>query len=178
MEIFAYCIPRAARSVAAATGTTPYTSLPWTAETLGRLPGGYGLLYFRLHGSEVERGIWFGEDANRDLVPALEAHNIKGADLRGAVAVVANCYGADDPLVQLLYQAGARAVIAGEGPNMAAGNNIIGTDLLVRWLRLSLRMGPAWALRVARARLLATGWREADRDALAFRIIDNNGGLT
>jgi hypothetical protein len=177
MRVFAYCIPRAAESVRAATGVTPYTSLPWTSAALGRLPGA-DLLYFRLHGAEALRGIWFGEDGDGGMIPALEAHNIRGADLRGAVAVVANCYGANDPLVQLLYQVGARAVIAGEGPNMAAGNNIIGTDLLVRWFRLSMHLGPAWALRIARARLLATGWRVADRDALAFRIIDNNGGLT
>ncbi|NIM51635.1 MAG: hypothetical protein GTO22_20710 [Gemmatimonadales bacterium] len=75
-------------------------------------------------------------------------------------------------MVAACYRAGASAVIAGPGPNYAAGKRVVGTDLLVKWLLYGLRLGlgPKRALQMARMRLKATSWRGPDRDALAFKI--------
>jgi hypothetical protein len=133
---------------------------------------GYDLLYFRLHRIPGRVG-WFGEGKEGKTPLALARSQVEAANLGGAVAVVANCYGADDPMVESLYLAGARAVIAGSGPNLAAGNRVVGTDLLVQWLIWGLWMG--WsagrALEVARGRLLLSAWRAADRDAFKFKVI-------
>jgi len=129
---------------------------------------GHDLLYFRLHGLPGQVG-WFGDNG----LLALTRVHVDVADLGGAVVVVANCYSADnDPMVDALRRAGSEAVIAGPGPNLAAGNKIVGTDLLVQWIIRGLRvgMGPRKALAVARMRLGLTAWRASDRDARGFRI--------
>ena len=154
-----------------AAGVRPLTSPPYNSGSLGKLEN-YDLLYFRLHGFPKRPGIWFGEIPGLGLIPALEAHNVEGADLTDAVIVIANCYSATDSLVSLFYRAGAQAVIAGEGPNVAASNRLVGADLLVKWLILGWPLGIERALQLARMRLALTSWRESDRDARAFRIID------
>ena len=78
--------------------------------------------------------------------------------------------------LQELYQAGARYVVGGSGPNYAAGERVIGADKLVRELIAGMQWGwPALrALYIARLKLLATAWRKADRDAMEFRVIERN----
>jgi hypothetical protein len=178
MRILAYCIAPAREAVRAATGVAPLTSPPWTADILSpdRLRG-HDLLYFRLHGLPDAPYTWFGEDERRAFVPALHKEHLDALEpdgLGGAVVVLANCFGADSPMVRELYQAGAGAVIAGHGPNVAAANRLVGTDLLVRWLILALRagFGVERALRVAKARLVVSAWRAADRDAMQFSLIE------
>lgn len=173
IRVFAYCTALARPAVAQATGVEPLTSPPVTAE--GFAPDwlqGYDLLYFRLHGSPGRVG-WFGEGDGQTPL-ALARCQVEAVDLGGAIVVVGNCYSADgDPMVESLYKAGARAVIGGRGPNLAAGNRVVGTDLLVQWLLWGLRMGMSAgrALEVARGRLLLTVWRAADRDAFKFKVI-------
>lgn len=180
LRIQAYCTVPACRAVAEATGVAPLVSPPVTAETLD--PAwleGYDLLYFRLHGLENSDN-WFGESKWGTPVLALTPEMLWGVDLSGTVVVVANCYGAQSPrMIGELYTAGARAVVAGRGPNYAAGRRVIGADKLVREMAKGLRRGwsPSRALYVARLKLLTTAWRAADRDALEFSIIER-GGLT
>lgn len=185
MKIFAYCTEVAGMSVAKATGVYPLTSPPLTATTLdSKMLEGYDLLYFRLHAFKGgER--WYGESlevaslpkAVRGVAlkrwPALDRLHFVMADLGGAIVVLANCYGASSPLVQAMYKAGASVVIAGSGPNYAAGNRVMGADLLVQQVIRGLQAGKniKKALRWARMRLLLTAWRKPDRDALGFRII-------
>ena len=185
MKVFAYCTEVAEKSVARATGVRPLTSPPLFAETLNpRSLEGHDLLYFRLHAFEGS-GMWFGEGPEVAKLsramhgaairkwPALDRLHFIEANLGGAVVVLANCYGASSPLVRDIYKAGASVVIAGPGSNYAAGNRVIGTDLLVQQVIRGLRAGKSIkkALRRARMRLLLTAWRKPDRDALGFKII-------
>lgn len=175
MRVFAYCTALARDAVRAATGVEPITSPPMTAANFS--PDwleGHDLLYFRLH-SAWNRGIkgWFGESCE-GLHFALSEAQILAADLAGSVIVVANCYGGNgDPMITALYRAGAGAVVAGTGQNIAAAKRVIGTDLLVRWVIQGLCVGISLrrALAVAKVRLAFTAWRRSDRDALAFGII-------
>jgi len=175
MHVFAYCTALAHTAVRAATGVEPITSPPMIAGNFSpEWLEGYDLLYFRLH-SLRNRGVrgWFGEDRN-GLQFALSETQVLVADLGGAVVIVANCYGGDgDPMIAALYKAGASAVIAGKGPNVAAARRVVGTDMLVRWVirGLEWRMSLGGALQLAKTRLLATAWRGSDRDARQFEII-------
>jgi hypothetical protein len=87
--------------------------------------------------------------------------------------VIANCYSTHGPLLQAFYDAGAGAVIAAPGENYAAGNVVLGADLLAKWVILGLRLGLSVerALQLAKTRLILTAWRISDRDTLGFRII-------
>jgi hypothetical protein len=174
MNVFAYCTLVAADTVARATGVTPFTSPPWDAETFRPAwLAGRDLIYFRLHGLPGAYPVWFGEGADGNLTPAFCRPNLGVADLGGATVVIANCYSTHGPLLQAFYDAGAGAVIAAPGENYAAGNVVLGADLLAKWVILGLRLGLSVerALQLAKTRLILTAWRISDRDALGFRII-------
>ena len=177
MRVFAYCTELAREAVGRATGVEPVTSPPLTASTFDpEWLEGRDVIYFRLHGDERQAtsGQWFGEGQFMRTVPALGLEQLRGVDLGGAVVIVANCYGAnDDPMVQALYEAGASAVIAGPGKNLALGERVVGTDLLARWVIAGLAVGLSVkvALMGAKARLMASIWRRSDSDALEFKII-------
>jgi len=173
LRVFAYCTEEARVAVARATGVQPLTSPPLAAiDFRPEWLEGYDVLYFRLHGKRGMVG-WYG-DGQAGQPVALLSVNILSARLDGCVAIVANCYGADnDPMVDALYRVGAEAVIAGAGKNKALGRKVVGTDLLAQWIIRGLRAG--WSTRVAlslaRARLALTAFRESDADALGFRIV-------
>lgn len=189
MNVFACCIQPAAVAVQKATGVEPLCCPPVMAESFDPLwLEGHDLLYFRLHGFAGQHNVWYGEHpemketvpealwgASIQSYPALLAKTIERADLSGSIVVVANCYGADNLIfASAFYDAGAIAVIAAPGPNFAAGSDVIGADSLVKTMLDNLQRGmdTKKALAWARANLLFTAWREADRDALGFRILE------
>lgn len=178
MEIFAYCTEAAREAVGAATGVDPLTSPPMRASQFNpQWLEAHDLIYFRLHGMAGRSG-WFG-DGGEGFPLALTPVQVRAANLSGAVVVVANCYGdEDDAMIEALYDAGAIAVIAGPGENAAAANKVVGTDLLVQWIIRAMRIGMAVerALDLARARLIFSLWRAADRDARAFKIVSPKEG--
>lgn len=175
MRVFAYCVESARKAVQQATGVKPLTSPPLTAGQFNvRWLSGYDLLYFRLHGLSVMPDIWLNDERQAALYKATVAR----ASLGGAIVVVANCFGAQQRgFMQAFYQAGASAVIAGPGENVAAANRVVGTDLLVKWLISGIKVGLplGYALLGAKTRLATTMFRASDRDAMAFRIIENEG---
>jgi len=176
MNVFAYCTLPARPAVARALGIIPFTSPPYTEKSFSpRLLGGNDFLYFRLHQIEGMPSIWLGEDVEGNMPMALRLEQIKNIDLSGAVVLIANCYSSDSPFILAFYACGARAVIAAPGKNSAAGDQVIGADLLAQWLyRLIGRGWPAGrALAAARGVLTMTAWRAPDRDALGFRIQEN-----
>jgi len=186
VRIFAYCTEAAREAVAAATGVEPVASPPTMASQFDvQWLEGYDLIYFRLH-RILGRPGWYGEASRTNMAVrgtmyplALTRVQVNFADLGGAVVVVGNCFSANgDPMVRALYGAGARLVIAGPGENVAAGNRVVGTDLLVKWLIRGMEWGmrAQRALEVARARLALTAWRGADRDAMAFAIVAGGQG--
>jgi hypothetical protein len=141
-----------------------------------RMLTGHDLIYLRLHGLPDVPDTWFGERMDGRLLPALTKANLDELDpirgLGGAVVVLANCFGAESPMAQELLEAGASAVIAGYGPNVAAGRRVVGPDLLVSWVIRAMRRGASVrrALQVAKGRLALSAWRAADRDAMRFRL--------
>jgi len=175
MRIFAYCTESARKAVAQATGVEPLTSPPVLANEFDpHWLSGHDLIYFRLHGIPSMSDIWLNDGRRAALYKATVAR----ARLDGAVVVVANCYGMEQgDFLQAFYRAGAGAVITGPGENMAAANRVVGTDLLVKWLLFGLKAGLplGYAVAGAKARLVATAFRASDRDALAFRIVQNEG---
>lgn len=174
MNVFAYCTAPAWRAVATATGITPVASPPVTARTFEPIMlEGHDLLYFRLHQVEAMPTTWLGEDLHGDMFPALHLHQVEGVYLNGAAVVIANCYSQGSPFVPAFYENGAGAVIGAHGKNYAAGNRVIGSDLLVLWIIRLMGKGLSIgaALAGAKTRLLTTAWRRADRDALGFQII-------
>lgn len=187
MRVWAYCTLTAREAVEKATGVRPLTSPPMLAQHFDpQRMERHDLLYFRLHGFKEVPSTWFGEDGRGPHLPlalkaaaikrypAMTASQLDDIDLSGTVVVIANCYGADSPLIAGFYRAGAGAVIAGPGPNLAAAQQVAGTDALVQALiaAMSWGFGVRRALTIARARLLATMWRAADRDALEFKIVE------
>ena len=120
--------------------------------------------------------MWFGERPDGGLIPALDIRDGITRQLHGAVVVIANCYAYDDQFLQGFYRAGTKAVIAGTGLNWAAkGNEVVGTDLLVRWIirGLGVSLSPRAALGLARSRLWVTNDRHADKDAAEFQIVED-----
>jgi len=81
-------------------------------------------------------------------------------------------------MVTALYKAGASVVIAGPGENLALGERVVGTDLLVQWVIRGMRWGmrARRALDVARVRLALTAWRRSDRDAMGFGVAPDESG--
>ena len=178
MRIWAYCIAPAKKAVRAATGVDPLTSPPWTADLLrADLLRGHDLLYFRLHGWPSAPFAWWGEGLGGQFMQALRRGTLlelRPGGLRGATVVVANCHGAESPMLADLYAAGAETVIAGYGPNLAGRTGVAGTDRLVQWVIRLMRRG--WdarrALGGAKVRLALSAWRAADRDAMGFKIME------
>lgn len=184
MRIVAYCTQDAAQAVAKATGTTPLTSPPLLAMDVTLEMLAADLLYFRLHGTESNTDVWFGDDGEGGLKPiALRLEMVSKLKLDDATVVVANCYGAASPFVWAFYEAGARTVIAIPGENYAGGRTVMGADLLVQMITWALRRGRslATALRFARWRLRLVSWQRRrtktgkivypNKDTLEFAIV-------
>lgn len=174
MKILAYCTELAGDAVTKAVGDgLVLTSPPLTATDIGpKSFEGYDLIYFRLH-SGPGSTVWFGDDGKVRAI-AFTPTCIAGARLDGAVVILANCHGENNPLIEIFYQLGAKAVIAGAGKNYAGGKRVIGTDLLTAWIIKGLKAGMSIerAMRLAKARLVFTAWRGPDRDALEFKIME------
>jgi len=155
----------------------PITSPPHDANTIDPfwLEGAPGsrpldLLWFDLHG-EPSDPVWRGDDRR----VALTAGQVHGLDLGGAVVFAATCHlGEGEPMLQALLDAGAGAVIGGDGANYAGRRGVFGAGLLGKWIRWALAVGlqPGPALRVAKARLAVSAvvgrQRGPARDALGF----------
>ena len=100
--------------------------------TAGDLEG-YDVLVFKLHGLPGQP-YWYGDDWQT----ALTAETVRAANLDGAMVFAANCHaitprGKAGEMVQALLDAGARAVVAGAGQNLASNWRMVGADLLGRW---------------------------------------------
>jgi hypothetical protein len=153
------------------------TSPPYTAASFDpAMLCGYDFLYFRLHGLPQIPRAMYGDQIEGARVPALYIEQLTGVNLSGATVLVANCFGATSPFVGAFYRAGAGAVIAGAGPNLAAAERVIGTDKLAASLLRYLAAGEAAKTALTRAKLwlLPTIFRAADRDALAFKLMEGN----
>jgi hypothetical protein len=188
IRIAAICTEAGREEVAAALGIEPVTSPPLRAplsdDDRARLCEAMRdaeMIYVRLHGLRGTVG-WFGEEENLlgayGIVAALGLADVAGLPWADAIVLVANCYGADgDPMIDAVYEAGARLVIAGRGRNWAGSRMVAGTDRLAqgyaRWLRWLGTGERAARIGLALARVemgVAGGF--AERDAARFAIIN------
>lgn len=162
--------------MAKALGVEPITAPPVMASDRvlsSREASEADLIYIRLHGRDDIRWMWYGEKIRGIWIPALSVDEIADADLAGKMVVAATCFGATSEFAPAFKAAGA-TYVSGFGSNYAAvTEHVIGADKLASGLAQGLGLGlsHAGAFRWARARLLPTAWRRADRDALAFTLI-------
>jgi len=144
------------------------TSPPLDAETFSpALLEGRRLLFFKLHGL-AGQPYWH----NAGWVTALTAEQIKGTNLKGVVAVVANCFGRGGPMEAALIDAGT-AVVFGDvdeayGRTRSLGNADLLCHLLVKWLKRGVAAHAALiiAKRDYRARVSREGWTRMDDETL------------
>ena len=175
MRTVALCALRYRESVRKAAGVEPITFPPAAFATFD--PSSVGpcdLLYIKLHGIEGQPYLY-----GNGMLTALGAEQVAAMDLRGAVVFAAVCFLPQAPVLDALFEAGARLVITGDGRNYGGRERMAGADLLGQAVRLAMQAGlPAGAgLALGKARLRLTKARTirerlARDDALAFRAID------
>jgi len=180
MKVFAYCALEFEEVTRRAAGVEPLTCPPVTANSFDpHQLEGRDLVYFDLHGAPGGT-CWLGYE----WVVALCNRDLAGIDLSGVTVFAANCNlaNSDSPMMDALLEAGARYVIAGEGPNEGpSAGRLYGTPLLGLWLRRFMLMGfePLRALRLAKAfvsvdTLVGGDVARAAEDTLAFRAYVRN----
>lgn len=175
MKVAAYCTLTAKDIVKEAAGVEPVTSPPLTIQDFDPTQlSGVDILYFRLHGLRLIPSRMFGESESGDLIAAIGKEQIEQADLAGATVILANCYGAQSPMVDSFYNAGASTVIAGSGQNYASTTRVTGVDLLAKFIIGGLRNGLSLdaAMITAKTRLAMAAFQYASRDTLEFSIME------
>jgi hypothetical protein len=146
---------------------------------------GVDLLYIKLHGLP-NQPFWYGDH----YVTCMAAHQVIQADLTDTTVFVANCHsfteeptsvGARSPrpstpqpgqMLFALLEAGARAVVAGAGPNYAGTTRIYGADILGLLFRKFLAGGfdPKDAFLLAKAKMRFSRKNRFIRDTLEFKL--------
>jgi hypothetical protein len=175
MEVVAFCTLPAREIIADALNVSPVTSPPVTVQTFEPEMLQADIIYIRLHGLPMIPTRWFGEDEQGNLIAAMGIEQIEAMRLPpGSTVIIANCYGTESPMTKEFYDAGAKAVIAGSGPNYASTEKIVGADLLATRIIDNLLAGHSAyeALVMAKAKMLITAFRESDRDTLEFQIVE------
>lgn len=178
MRTIAYCTEIAKRAVGKALQISPLTSPPLVAKSVTpKLLNDVNLAYFRLHGSESNTDVWFGEGEDGQKPIALRLEQIADWKLDGAVVVIANCHGSDSPFVQAFYDAGASIVMAAPGENYAAGARVLGGDMIARWILFWMRRSQSAQKALRRAKIAVRFSirtpRYVRKDTLEFQIIKN-----
>lgn len=138
---------------------------------------GFDFLYVKLHGLPGQ-SFWYGDN----WVTAMDADQLRAADLKGTGVFVANCYlfesvgGRAIPgkMLGALLDAGARFVVGGPGQNWALKSRVFGADLLGMIFRIGLQRG--WgaptALGAAKHRMSTGKQNHYIRDTLEFKLFE------
>jgi hypothetical protein len=171
MRTIAFCCRSTARITQRAAGVEKaLTSPPVTVDTFTpAMIQGADLLYLKLHGIPHQPYL-YGDC----FTTACSAEQIESCDLAGCVVFAAVCHLPETPLLQALFQAGARAVIAGHGSNYAAKSRVYGADKLGMLTRrlLRLHVPPHVAFRLAKARMARGRQDRFTLDALRFEYYE------
>ncbi len=171
MKIISVSTATGAEATQRASGVMPYSFPPLDINKFdSKWLEGADVLYIHLHGMP-DQPYWYGDR----METALSAEQMKGANLKGVVVFVANCFGAGSRMVDALLEAGCSAVIAGPGTNYTVEDQVRGADKLgAEFIKaysqdLNRDVGRALTLAKDRIRLLSlvSPW---ERDALEFKI--------
>jgi hypothetical protein len=138
----------------------------------------YDLVLIWLHPSADGRAWVDGE--GREVLDVVQMRDLP---LDSAVVFVGACWAVEsDPMIGALFEAGARAVIAGPGENYGGADGFVGADVLALTFRQALGvgvpLGAAWTLARAATRLAGLRGALGVEDALEYRIRageDENG---
>ena len=178
MRIFAYCDRRYEKPSRKlfdryADGGLMRTSPPVTVATFDPTwLESQEVIYLDLHGLPGARYLY------ADGEYALDVDTVRGANLGGAVVFATSCYMSETPFLRAFLDAGASAVITGEGENYGGRWKLTGAGKLA-WEFLKWRdegfMGIDNALGLAKLELASYRYhrifhRKATQDALAFRV--------
>ena len=192
MIVKAFCARSFTYSVRKAAGVVPVVSPPTTVETFDPAAlSNCDLLYLKLHGL-AQQAYWYGDNwltaASKEQI---ETCDLEGPTARadrgshpkptrgsrldpgtGTIVFAANCFLPESPMLDALFAAGARCVVAGHGPNLGGRTKLLSSDLLGRYFRRGLQIGlsPKHALRLAKARLILSRRSAGKKDALAFKL--------
>lgn len=118
-------------------------------------------------------GLAWVDDEQRVVFTALDVERLP---LEGSVVFVGACYGTENTaLIEALWVAGARAVIAGPGVNLGgSGGRLSGADVLAQMLRKQLEigvpLGAAWTLARLATQVAARRGMPGAEDALEYRL--------
>lgn len=179
MKVLAICAQSYAQSVQKAAGVDPICSPPMTLTLFDpAMLQGYDFIYIKLHGFP-HQPFWYGDR----YITTCSLEQLAQADLGGAVVFLANCHSfQNDPdgtprlgrMLKATLDAGARAVVAGPGENLARAHTVAGADRLGRAFRRWMAVPgirPAHAFTCAFASIhLAIYANAAERDTRDFRI--------
>lgn len=144
MQVVALCAKSFAKGVRKAAGVKPLTFPPLTYESfwsdmivVGGRVYAHPLLYLKFHGLPEQPYLY-----TDGYVTAMSAEQVRNMKLQGTVVFAAVCHLPRSPLMQALFDAGASAIIAGEGPNYAYSyGKLHGADALGWWVRHFLAIG-------------------------------------
>ena len=135
---------------------------------------GYDVIYLDLHGFTDSIYLYFDREGQQG---ALNVNTLKDAKLGDVVVFSTACNFTKTAFPQAFYDAGAQAVIGGEGLNYAGKTRIAGAQQLAKFLIKRLNAGemPARALANAKMNLRFTPAallrRPEGIDALDFEIL-------
>lgn len=135
---------------------------------------GYDLIYLDLHGQPGSVYLYSGPETDR---AALSVWAVRAANLDGAIIFATTCYLPQTPFVRAFLDAGASAVIGGDGENWGTSERLSGAQVLALLTLRALVAGRELddALKKAKRKLhfslLRRLWdRKATADALQFQI--------
>jgi hypothetical protein len=135
---------------------------------------GYSLIYVDLHGQPESVYLRAGE--GQDL-PALNAQTVRQADLAGTVVFATTCYLPQTPFLPAFLQAGAVAVVGGDGENWGKRKKPVGAQSLAAKMLARMRAGGVGLPEALEQAKREMRWslenlldRKATQDALRFEI--------
>lgn len=167
MRVVALCAEEFTAATRKAAGVEPWTSPPWALPAVPPLAGA-GLVYIALHGLpwSVE---WTGDNG----AVALDVGAVADIDLGGAVVFAEACWLPESPMLGALFDAGARAVIAGSGENNGGRARLAGVSMLGFVFRSLFQRGTPVGLALALAKAAAViQTPSAAADVMGFKVYE------
>lgn len=135
---------------------------------------GYDVVYLDLHGLAGSVYLYSGQHAEN---AALSVETVRAMQLNGAVVFATTCFLPQTPFVKAFLQAGASAVIGGDGENFGGKTRLTGAQVLARLVLRELRDAHPVQAAVDRAKKVLRANlrfqlfdRRSAEDALQFKL--------